>query len=86
MIQLPLSTRVGIILLACVSPFIFPAAITVVLAFGAAFIFPPIAIAIGMLTDLLYEPSGYLPIGSIIGLVLCIVAALVRTFVKTRIM
>lgn len=86
MIRISMPARISIIILACVSPFFFPSIITVVLAFAAALIFPPFAILLGMLTDLLYEPTNYWPIASIVGTLLCVMAIFVRSFVKTRIM
>ena len=78
--------QVGIVILAGVAPFVFPAWITLFLAFLAGLVFPPLAIASGMLVDLLYQPRGYWPVASMLGVVLCILALLVRSFVKTRIM
>lgn len=86
MIRVSMSIRAGIVILAFFSPFLFPSVITFVLGFAAALVFPPIAILIGMLTDLLYEPSGYWPLASVIGLVFCLLAIIVRSFVKARIM
>ncbi|HEV7121436.1 MAG TPA: hypothetical protein VGN56_01260 [Candidatus Paceibacterota bacterium] len=86
MIRVSAPARAGIIILACIAPFVFPSAVTAVLAFAAALIFPPLAILLGMLTDLLYEPSGYWPLASMIGVLLCVAALLVRSFVKARIM
>ncbi|KND50997.1 MAG: hypothetical protein AB202_01140 [Parcubacteria bacterium C7867-007] len=84
--HIPPAARIGIIAVACISPFLFPSVITAILAVCAAFIFPPIAIVIGMLTDLLYEPTGYLPFASIFGLIICVSVFFVRSFLKTRIM
>jgi hypothetical protein len=86
MIRVSTPVRAGIIILSCVSPFLFPSAITALLAFAAALIFPPLALLLGILMDLLYEPSNYWPIASIVGAILCVLALLVRSFVKTRIM
>ncbi len=78
--------RIVIIALACIAPFVFPSQLTAALAFAAALIFPPLAIILGMLTDLSSEPTGYLPLASIFGVVLCVAAVVVRSFVKARIM
>lgn len=86
MIRINAPERAGIIVLACIAPFVFPSAVTAALAFAAALIFPPLAILIGMLMDLLYEPAGYWPLASMIGVLLCALALLVRSFVKARIM
>lgn len=86
MIRIGMPARIGIIILACAAPFIFPSFIAAILAFAAALIFPPLAILLGMLMDLLYEPAGYWPIASIIGVLFCIAGFLVRSFVKARIM
>ncbi len=86
MIRISTPVRASVIILACISPFIFPSIITTLLAFGAALVFPPLAILLGILMDLLYEPSNYWPVASIVGVILCVLALLVRSFVKTRIM
>lgn len=86
MIRISTPVKASIIILACVAPFVFPSIITAALAFSAALIFPPLAIVLGMLTDLLYEPGNYWPLASIVGVLLCILAVVVRSFVKTRIM
>ena len=86
MIRISIPVRVSIIILACIAPFIFPSIITALLAFAAALIFPPLAIALGILTDLLYQPANYWPMASTIGIFFCVLAVLVRSFVKTRIM
>lgn len=86
MIRIGLPAQIGIIVLACIAPFIFPSILTAFLAFAAALIFPPIAVALGILTDLLYDPAGYWPVATITGILLCALAALVRAFVKARIM
>jgi hypothetical protein len=86
MMRLGTPARASIIVLACASPFLFPSAVTAILAFAAALIFPPLAILLGILMDLLYEPANYWPVASIVGVLLCVVAVIVRTFVKTRIM
>lgn len=86
MMRVPMPARAGVVILACLSPFLFPSIVTAVLAFCAALVFPPLPILIGMLMDLLYEPAGYWPMASIVGVILCIVALLVRSFVKARIM
>jgi len=86
MIRFSTPTKVAIILLACASPFLFPYAITAMLAFAAALIFPPLALLLGMTIDLLYEPSAYWPLASIVGVIICLTAVFVRSFVKARIM
>lgn len=86
MIRIGLPVQAGILILAAAAPFFFPSLLTAFLAFLAALVFPPAAIALGMLTDLLYEPAGYWPFASILGIVFCLVAVAVRSFVKTRIM
>lgn len=86
MIRLGLPARIGILVLAAVSPFFFPYPLTILLALAAAFVFPPSVIALGILIDLLYHPVGYWPIASMIGVALCLLAFGVRYFVKTRIM
>lgn len=84
--RVPVPVRISIVFLACISPFLFPSIVTALLAFGAALVFPPLALLIGMLMDLLYQPAGYWPLASSAGIVLCLIAFFVRSFVKTRIM
>jgi hypothetical protein len=86
MIRVSKAIQVSIIILACMAPFLFPSVISACLAFSAALIFPPLAIVLGILTDLLYQPAHYWPMASLVGLLLCVVAVMVRSFVKTRIM
>jgi hypothetical protein len=78
--------RISFIILALVSPFIFPWQVTGVLAFIAALVFPPLAIFIGILIDVLYHAAGSLWWGTIAGLILCGIAYLVRYVFRARIM
>lgn len=78
--------RVGIVILAAISPFLFPTPVTILLGTAAACVFPPIAIGLGILIDLLYQPAHYWPVGTIVGVVICLMSVAVRSFVKARIM
>ena len=73
------------IIAAIVSPFMFPAPLAIAVVAVAAFFAPFMAVAIGLLYDLLYLPTGAVPMGTIIGIIGTIVALLVRRFVETRI-
>ncbi|MDB4992215.1 MAG: hypothetical protein JWL75_460 [Parcubacteria group bacterium] len=76
----------GIVLLSGLSLFWFPWPVTVALMFFSGLVFPPASLALGIAADLLYYPgTGYLW-GTLMGGMLAIVSALVRHFVKTRIM
>lgn len=86
MIRISLPVQAGILVLAVCAPFFFPSILTALLAFCAALVFPPFAIALGILTDFLYQPAGYWPFATVIGVVFCLLAIAVRSFVKTRIM
>lgn len=84
--QVSLSVRVAAIVLATLSIFWLPWLITLVCLFLAGLIFPPAALALGVFSDLLYYPGHGIFLGTLWGLVLALLAAAVRHFVKTRIM
>lgn len=70
---------------ALLSPFMFPSAVSLLLAAVAAFYTPFAALAVGILHDLLYLPSGAFPMGVVIGTLGTFLALVVRRFVKTSI-
>lgn len=70
--------------LAFLAAFWFPWPLTAVLAFGASLLLPPVALAVGILVDLLY--AWRMPWGTILGAFGSLLAYLVRRFVKARIM
>lgn len=75
-----------VIIAALVSPFWFPYPFTLVLSFAAGVVFPPLALFVGLLVDLVYfsTPSPF-PWGLILGGVVTLVAFFVRRFIKARI-
>ncbi len=83
---IPRYAKVAVVVLSGLSLFWLPWGVTAVLMFCAALVFPPASLALGIIADVLYYPgTGYL-IGTLTGAILAIIAALVRHFVKTRIM
>lgn len=84
--QVPLPVRVAVVGLALLSLFWFPWPVSLILLFLSGLVFPPAALALGVLADLLYYPGSGLPWGTIWGLILALISAAVRHFVKTRIM
>ena len=80
--------RYVLALAAFASLFFFPYPATVILALLASLYFPPIALFVGIFTDLLYYTPGASswPIASLIGLLSSVIAFFVRRFMKARIM
>ncbi len=80
--------RFVLIALAVLSPFLFPYPVTLALSFVASLFYPPLALVVGILTDLLYYvPSvAPLPLAVLTGLALSIAAFFMQRFLKTRIM
>ena len=76
-----------LVVAALLSPFLFPFAVTLVLVAAASIVFPPIALISGIVTDLAYYTPGasFLPVASISGLLISVVALFVRRFLKARI-
>lgn len=79
--------RIVLAAAAFLSPFFFPFPATLVLAALASLYLPPIALLVGILTDLLYYTPGAAtwPIATILGLFISLAALLVRRFLKARI-
>lgn len=69
-----------------VSLFFFPWPMTLIASFAAGLVFPPLALVVGVLVDVLYSPGTGWFIGIIWGLVLCALSYAVRYFVRTRVM
>jgi len=83
--SIPPYVRVGTPIAAFLSLFWFPWIVSILFIFFSGLVFPPLALALGILADILYYPGSGLPWGSISGLLLALFSALVRHFVKTRI-
>jgi hypothetical protein len=84
--KIPPYVRAGTPIVAFLSLFWFPWTVSCVFMFLAGLVFPALALALGVFADILYYPGTGIPWGSIIGLILALASALVRHFVKTRIM
>ncbi|HEY4489578.1 MAG TPA: hypothetical protein VJA87_03830 [Candidatus Paceibacterota bacterium] len=69
-----------------VSLFFFPWPMTLVASFAAGIVFPPLALIVGVLVDVLYSPGEGLFVGTLWGAGLAALAYGVRYFVRTRIM
>jgi hypothetical protein len=82
---MPFFFKLCIAILPFLSTFFFPYVFTFVLAFAAGLVFPPLALAAGILLDFLYYTGGW-PKATLIGLTIALVAWFVRYFVRTRIM
>ena len=77
--------RIVTIILALVSPFIFPWPLTVLITLVAAYFFPGIALVVGALMEALYGTLG-IPYALILGALGFGSAIFVQRFVKARIM
>lgn len=84
--------RALFVLLAFLSLFLFPYPYTVLLSLIASLYLPFAALVVGVLADILYfsplPPSSgglSLPVGTLLGALLSVLALFVRRFVKTRI-
>ncbi len=84
--QLPAYVRIGFVAAAGLSLFWLPWLCTVAFMFFAGLAFPPSALAIGVLADILYYPGTGFPWGVLAGLLCTLGAVSVRHFVKRRIM
>jgi hypothetical protein len=82
----PLSLRIAVLVLSLLAVFWLPWPVAAGLMFLSGLAFPPAALALGVLEDILYYPGSGLLVGSIAGGALTLLAVLVRYFVKTRIM
>lgn len=83
--RVPLPVRIAVIVIALLSLFWLPWTISLLLMFLSGLVFPPAALALGVLADLLYYPGHGFPWGTCSGLALTLICAFVRHFVKTRI-
>lgn len=80
-------TKAFALIVALLSPLLFPTVIVVILVAGAALILPPVGLIAGVLTDSLYHTPGQsAPLGTLIGGAITLIAYGVHRFVKTRIM
>lgn len=78
-------SRALIIIAAIVSVFTLPSFITALLAAAGSILFPPTALAIGVLYDALYLPLDTVPYATLLGLAGSTGAVIVRHIMKTRI-
>lgn len=69
-----------------VSLFFFPWTMTLIASFAAGLVFPPLALVVGVLVDVLYSPGEGWLVGTLWGIGLMLAAYGVRYFVRTRIM
>lgn len=77
--------RIVVALLPFLALFLFPWPLTLVTAFAAGLVFPPVALLVGVLADVLYSPGGWWE-GTLWGAGIALLAYLVRYVVRTRIM
>ncbi len=79
--------RALVILLAFISPFLFPWPLSLLLLVAAACFLPLTAILIGVLTDAAYYSPGaaFLPMATLAGILACVLGLVVHRFVKARI-
>lgn len=78
--------KIALPLLAIVGVFTLPWKLTLLLSALAALYFPPTALLIGILADILYYPGTGLPTASLYGAGIALAAAGVRWFAETRIL
>jgi hypothetical protein len=78
--------RATLVLIAFLSPFLFPWQLTLLIAAGASVILPPTALVVGVLIDALYWSYGSIPYATLVGLTITVVAYVVEGFIRTRIM
>lgn len=75
------------LILALLSPLLFPAAFAAILVLIASAILPPVGILAGIFTDMLYHAGGTgFPYATYFGFVASGVGFVVHQFIKTRIM
>lgn len=74
------------LLAALLAPLLFPATVSFLVVLVAAYVFPPVALLAGVVTDALYRTSFSLPYASILGLVVMGLMYAVHWFLRTRIM
>jgi hypothetical protein len=84
--RVPFYIRLTVLILTTISLFWFPWIVTVCGMFLSGLIFPPFALAFGIIGDILYYPGSGLPVATLYGSSITIITLLVRYFVKTRIM
>lgn len=84
--RIPLPARIAVLVIALLSIFWLPWAVTLVLFFLAGLVFPPAALALGVFADLVYYPGQGIFWGTLGGVLIALFAAAVRHFAKTRIM
>lgn len=79
--------RAALVILAVISVFCFPYPATIVLSFVASLFLPATGFVLGALVDVLYFAPGasWLPLATVTGATISVVAFLVRRLVKARI-
>ncbi len=81
-----LALQIGLVVASILSIFFFPWPLTVLLTLISGVFWPPVALAVGVLYELLYAPGTTLPWAVIIGLAATGGLFFVHQFIKTRIM
>lgn len=75
------------VILALVAPLLFPTLLASLIVLALSFVVPPVGLVAGVLTDSLYHTPGQpMPLGTLIGGSITLIAYGVHRFVKTRIM
>ncbi|HYD93614.1 MAG TPA: hypothetical protein VEB18_04160 [Candidatus Paceibacterota bacterium] len=76
-----------VVVLALVSPLLFPYPVTLALSFAGALFVPIIGLLAGVFTDVLYYAPhpGIYPLATIAGAGISLIAFFVRRFIKARI-
>jgi hypothetical protein len=70
-----------------ISLFFFPWPMTLIASFAAGLVFPPLALIVGILVDVLYSSgTSWHLIGTFSGLIVTALSYCVRYFVRTRVM
>lgn len=84
--RVPLGLKAAVVLLALVSPLLFPWQFGIPLGLAAGFVYPPLVLFIGFLSDILYYPGHGPYMGVILGVLGFALVSGVRYVVRTRIM
>lgn len=74
------------IILALLSPLLFPALLALVVVFVASVVVPPVGILSGILADALYRAPGMPPYATLLGALATASGYVMHRFIKTRIM
>lgn len=82
----PTSIKIFFAAFPFVSLFFFPWPMTLIASFAAGLVFPPLALIVGVLVDVIYSPGEGWFIGTLWGIGLTAFSYGVRYFVRTRVM